>query len=235
MEIIKILSSIPLFEGLNKDQIQKISNIIIDKQYSDKFPIFYEGDTAKGCYIIVSGRIKIFKISLSGKEQIIHIFDKNEIFGEVPVFSGTDFPANAETLEKSRLFFLPKDKLLNLIKKEPLLAMNMLASLSKRLRMLANLVENLSLKDVSGRFAGYILSISNEQGQLEVNIGIPKNQLASLLGTLPETLSRIIFKLVEQNIIEIKGKTVKIKNKKSLQFLAQTGQNENKRPYQNVN
>ena len=116
--------------------------------------------------------------------------------GEVPVFTGTPFPANAQALSKSVLAFFPKKKFIALINSNPSLALNLLAVLSKRLRQFTVQVENLSLKEVPERLAAYLLFLSKEQGGTdEVTLPISKGQLASLLGTIPETLSRIFSKM----------------------------------------
>ena len=137
------------------------------------------------------------------------------------MFAGGHFPANAETIEKSRIFFFPRAAFLDLIQKDPSLAMNMLAELSQRLRQLTHLVEELSLKEVPGRLAAHVLYLSNgNSGADEVELDITKGQLASLLGTIPETLSRILGKMNTQRIIAVQGRKLKILDRMTLETLA---------------
>ena len=96
--------------------------------------------------MVVSGKVKIFKVSMEGKEQILHIFGPGEPFGEVPVFAGQQFPASAEALEKSRLFFFSREAFIDLIKRNPDLALNMLAVLSRRLRRFAKVSATYTLE-----------------------------------------------------------------------------------------
>ena len=148
-----IIEKSSLFMGLPEDQIDDIKQISHEKQYSRGEIVFSEGDDGNGFYIIADGKVKIYKVSAEGKEQILHIFGPGEPFGEVPVFTGKKFPANAEAISKSRLIFLPRAAFVDLISNNPSLALNMLAVLAKRLRQFTVQIENLSLKEVPGRIA----------------------------------------------------------------------------------
>ena len=173
---------------------------------------------------MVDGRVKIYKVSSEGKEQILHIFGPGEPFGEVPVFSGQQFPANAEALSKSHLLFFPRTAFIDLITKKPSLSLNMLAVLSMRLREFTIQVENLSLKEVPGRLASYLIYLADEQGKEDyVTLNISKGQLASLLGTIPETLSRIFAKMTDQNLIAVKGRTIQLLDHQGLEEIAGHG------------
>jgi len=140
------------------------------------------------------------------------------------VFAGEHFPANAEAVEESRIFFFSRQSLIDLIKKTPSLALNMLAILSRRLRRFAALIDDLSLKEVPGRLAAYLLYLSEQhEGSTELKLTITKGQLASLLGTIPETLSRILGKMTAQNLIEYEGPHIRILDLEGLQELVETG------------
>ncbi|MGO9612052.1 MAG: Crp/Fnr family transcriptional regulator [Dissulfurispiraceae bacterium] len=224
MRIADMMAGIELFQGLSEEHFEELTDIVVDQTLLRGQSIFSDGDAATGFYVVISGRVKVFKLSSEGKEQILHIFGHGEAFGEVPMFAGKHFPANAEALEKSRIFFFPRTAFIALIKREPSLAMNMLAALSKRLRQLARLVEDLSLKEVPGRLAAYLLYLSergNDTEDLELNI--TKGQLASLLGTIPETLSRILAKMSTQGIIQVQGKSIRLLNRKALEDLSSEG------------
>jgi len=224
MEVIKRIAGIPLFKGLPKAQLEKLATIVLDKTLKRGQAVFSEGDEASGFYVMLSGRAKVFKLSSEGKEQILHIIGPGEPFGEVPMFAGESFPANAETIEESRILFFPRPAFVALIKSEPSLAMNMLSILSKRLRQFSSLIEDLSLKEVSGRLAAYLLYLSdhdNKSDKLELDIS--KVQLASLLGTIPETLSRILGKMEGQGLIQVQGRRIKLLERKVLEDLAAGG------------
>jgi len=135
-------------------------------------------------------------------------------------------------IEDSRILFLPRDKFVNLIATTPALSMNMLADLSKRLRAFTIQIENLSLKEVPARLAVYILTLSREQlaGQETsrnyeqiVTLPISKAQLANLIGTTPETISRIFKKMADSQLIEVRTKDIFIKSMKGLSELSESG------------
>ncbi len=224
MDITKHIGSIPFFEELPNEQIEDLSMIITDQVFDRGQIIFSEGDDGNGFYVVVSGRVKIFKLSPEGKEQILHIFGPGDPFGEVAVFAGQHFPANAEAMESSRIFFFPRESFSDLIKNSPSLALNMLAILSKRLRRFANLIDDLSLKEVPGRLAAHLLYLSGQsEGSEQLELNITKTQLASLLGTIPETLSRILGKMSKQGLIESDGRQIKILDREALEELAESG------------
>jgi len=198
--------------------------IVTDQTFGKGEAIFSEGEDADGFYVVITGRVKIFKLSADGKEQILHFFGPGEPFGEVPVFTGQHFPASAEVMEESRVFFFPRKSFVDLIKRTPSLALNMLAILSKRLRRFAALIDDLSLKEVPGRLAAYLLYLSDQnRGAKVLELAVTKAQLASLLGTIPETLSRILGKLSSQGLIESDGRRIRIMDREALRDLAESG------------
>jgi CRP-like cAMP-binding protein len=222
MKLTDQIAAIPLFQGLSRGEYEDLAMIVVDQVIRRGQTIFEEGDEGSGFYVILSGRVKIFKLSPDGKEQILHILTTGEPFGEVPVFAGEKFPAHAAALEESRLFFFPRPAFVKLIGQNPSLALNMLAVLSRRLRKLASLVEDLSLKEVSGRLAAYLLYLSEgKKGAVEVKLDVSKNQLASLLGTIPETLSRILTRMTREGLIKSNGpRQIQLLDRKGLEELA---------------
>ncbi len=221
---VNIIAESSLFMGLPENQLEDIKNIAHEKHYNRGEIIFSDGDDGNGFYIVATGRVKIYKVSMEGKEQILHIFGQGEPFGEVPVFTGKRFPANAEAISKSSLIFFPRAAFIDLISKNPSLALNMLGVLSKRLRQFTVQIENLSLKEVPGRLAAYLVLLSKEQKNDEsIELNISKGQLASLLGTIPETLSRILGKMTDRGLIQVNGRTIALLDLYELEELAEHG------------
>jgi CRP/FNR family transcriptional regulator len=104
MELVQMVNKIPLFHGLPGEQLEEIVTSMADQTFDRCQTVLSEGETAEGFFVLVQGKVKIFKLSPDGKEQILHIVSAGESFGEVPMFAGGHFPANAETIEKSRIF-----------------------------------------------------------------------------------------------------------------------------------
>lgn len=222
--ILNIISAIPLFNGLPADQLNAIGQIAVERKFNKGQIIFSEGDEAKGFFVVADGRVKIYKVSSEGKEQILHIFETGQSFGEVTVFAAKQMPANAQTLAKSRLLFFPRSAFVDLITANPSLALNMLAVMSKKLRRFTIQIENLSLKEIPARLATYLIYLAEEQGSADaVTLNISKGQLASLLGTIPETLSRIFAKLSGQHLIRVQGPKITLLDRQGIEDLAEYG------------
>lgn len=219
-----VIARIPLFSGLSRTQLAELQSIVLEKNFGKGGLIFSEGDEGDGFYVILQGRVKVFKVSADGKEHILHIFTPGQTFGEVPVFAGEHFPASAEAIHETRVIFFPRSAFVALLEKNPSLSLKLLADLSVKLRQFAAQIENLSLKEIPARLATYLLVLAEEQGRDDhVTLSISKGQLASLLGTIPETLSRILAKLSAQQLIQVEGRKIILMDAEGLRDLAQSG------------
>lgn len=214
---LSFMKSVPLFQNLPEPALKMIDKILIKREFPKGKTVFSEGTESIGFYIIIKGRVKVFKLSLEGKEQILHIIGEKELLGAVSAFAGGPYPAHAETMEKSAALFFPRKEFLFLIQKEPSIVMNMMANLAMRLHHFTRMIDDLSLKEVPGRLAAYLLYLC-EKGECRdtVEIDISKGELASLLGTIPETLSRILRKMSEKGILEVDRRKIKLLNKEAL-------------------
>ena len=219
-----ILIKSQLFGGLPEKHIAEIEKIAVNKHYNKGDVIFYDGDEGIGFYLVVAGSVNVYKLSSEGKEQILHIVKEGDTIGAVPVFSGKSFPANAKAISKSHLLFFERKKFIQLITNKPTLTMNILALLAMRLREFTIQVENLSLKEIPGRLAAYLLYLSQEQGDKDlVKLNISKFQLANLLGTGPESLSRALGIMKNKKLIVEECAGIKLLNRSLLQELAEKG------------
>ncbi|MBI4848824.1 MAG: Crp/Fnr family transcriptional regulator [Nitrospirae bacterium] len=211
------LRNIPVFMKLPDSALGMLHGILAARSFHKGENIFTEGSESTGFYIVTKGRVKVFKLSAEGKEQILHIVGAKELLGAVSAFAGAPYPAHADAMEKTTAFFLPRKDFLALIQKEPSVVMNMMANLAMRLQHFTRLIEDLSLKEVPGRLAAYLLYLCERTGCSDVlEIDISKGQLASLLGTIPETLSRILRKMSDKGILEVRGRRVRLLNRKAL-------------------
>jgi CRP-like cAMP-binding protein len=218
----ELLKRCPLFAGLKEEDLKKIRALASVKQVRKKEILFGQGEEAKGFYVVLSGRIKLYKISPEGKEQILHVVSSPDAFAEAALFVEGNYPAFAEALSDSQLLFFPKRNFFQLIERNPQLSINMIVSLSQYLRKFASLIEELSLKEVSSRIAKYLSFKSTKKGKgtNEVELDLSKSQLASKLGTISETLSRTLAKMRAKGMIEVKKNRILILNRESLEELA---------------
>ena len=220
-----LLKRCPLFAGLKEEDLKRIRAIASLRQIGKKEILFSDGEAAKGFYVILSGKVKLYKVSPEGKEQILHVVSAPDAFAEAALFLEGTYPAFGEALTDCQLLFFPKRDFLQLIEKNPQLSINMIVTLSHYLKRFAGLIEELSLKEVSSRIAKYLVDLSlklSKEGKSskEVELDLSKTQLALKLGTISETLSRTLAKMKAKGIIEVKKNRIIILNREALEELA---------------
>lgn len=217
------LQKMAAFEGLAPEQIQVLARMAVRRRFAAGAQVFAEGDPASGFHVVLEGRIRIFKLGLDGKEQILHIWGPGEPVGEAAAVEGFPFPAHAEAMEATTTLFLSRAGLVEEIHRNPGFALALLSLLSRRLRRFAGLIEALSLQEVPGRLAAYLLvRAERSRAQDRVTLDVTKRQLAALLGTIPETLSRILGRMTREGIIEADGaRTIVIRDAEALRELAE--------------
>jgi len=222
---IDLMRRCPLFAGLKEEDLKRIRTIASLKQVEKKEILFSDGEVAKGFYVILSGKVKLYKLSPEGKEQILHVVGAPDAFAEAALFLEGTYPAHAEALTDCQLLFFPKRDFIQLIEKSPQLSINMIVTLSHYLKRFASLIEELSLKEVSSRIAKYLVDLSlklSKEGKSpkEVELDLSKTQLALKLGTISETLSRTLAKMKAKGIIDVKKNRIIILNREALEELA---------------
>ena len=223
------INKIFLFSGLDEKELSLILDFSSIKNYSKGEVIFFETEPYLGFYGVIEGLVKIYKISNEGREHIIHIEYPGSTFAEVPMFeknsetslSDLRYPANAMAIEENTVVIkVPTKPFLGFMKQNTDICFKLLSSLAKRLRFLNTHIESVTLDDVSKRLVKYLLT-EMEQPQNEKNkfknenfieLEISKYDLASHLGTIKETLSRALKKLQANNIIDVNGKKIVIKD-----------------------
>lgn len=211
-----ILQKSKLFAGFDGKSLEEVVSASSIKKVTKGETIFYEKDPAVAFFIVGEGKIKIFKLSPDGKEQILMIAKEGETFAEAALFGEGFFPASAQAMEDSQLLVIHRDHFLSLVKKNPNIALSLIARLSELLHKLNRLVEELSLTDITTRLALYLINIIEErkltQEPIVIRLAEKKTILASQLGTIPETLSRSLAKLSKENIIKVDGSNIEIKD-----------------------
>ncbi len=218
---IEMLRQISVFNFLTTPMLDKLASISLVKQYSKGNIIFNDGEKGLGFYGILNGKVKIFKININGKEHVLHILGKGDIFAEV-VLSKEDitYPASAMSISNSTLIFFPRDRIKDLINNSPEFTMGLFSLFTMRLRELVKKIEDLSLREVPARLATYLILISKNQGMDYISLDISKTDLALYLGATPETLSRSIKKLKELQLIKVHGNRIEILDLQGLSHVA---------------
>ena len=180
--------------------------------------LFSEGDLARSFFVMIKGKVRVYKLAASGREQTIVTPGPGTSFGEAALFAGQHYPAYCQALEESEIAAVDKIRFLKLVEKHPQIALNMIAIMSERLRIFVHKMEQLSLMGVVPRLAEYLSQKAENKNELSLDIA--KSDLASLLGTVPETLSRALGKLKAGGLIEESGSKILIRDRQGLEEIA---------------
>ncbi|MEW5763975.1 MAG: Crp/Fnr family transcriptional regulator [Acidobacteriota bacterium] len=213
------LGASPLLQGLAPQDLECLARIASARRYEAGEVLFLAGDEAAGFFLVLTGQVKVSRFGADGREQVIHLLGPGQPCGEVPVFEGGAYPATASALGRVDSLFLARAAFLELAGRRPQILLGMLAILSRRLRALVDLVDDLSLKEVAARLARHLLALQREAGGDRVELETAKGTLASRLGMSPETLSRTLAKLQRQRLISVEGRTVRILDRPGLEGL----------------
>lgn len=207
------LRACQLFTGLPPADLAEIAMVSLSKSINKGDYLFHEGDPAKGFYVVQRGAVNVHRVNAAGKEQVIHVFRTGESFAEAALATERGYPADARALESTQVLLVQKAGFLNLLKRQPELALRMLGSMSAHLRVLVGQLEDLTLKDVETRLANWLVkrcpSPQSEQ-PARIELTMTKRVLAAELGTVSETFSRTLAKFRHQKLIVVKGKTITV-------------------------
>ncbi len=222
MPVRAILKTSQLFAHLDDDSLCQIESAVTIKHVSRGEVIFHDQDPAMAFFVVGRGKVKVFKLSPDGKEQILMIASTGDSFAEAALFAGKKYPASASALLDTELLVVHRDRFVGLLSRNPDLSLNLIARLSELLRKMTILVEGLSLTDVTTRLAHHLIHMTTElpdNGELVVTLPEKKSVLASQLGTIPETLSRSLSRLGHQGVITVDGSRILIHSLEKLKSI----------------
>lgn len=214
--MVAAFSAIPTFSGMDTSLLTAIASATMERSYKAGDVLFIEGDPAEGLYVVREGWLKACKISAKGREQVVRFVGPGETFNEIGVLSGGKCRASVETLEPSRIWIIQRNVLLHLMEKHPQMAHRITQNLATRVTHLMDLVEDLSLRSVISRLARLLLEHSTDEVTSRRKWST-QSEMASRLGTVPDVINRALRVLVEEGLIEIDRRSLKILDRKGLQ------------------
>lgn len=221
MQWLEFISSVPLFRELPDNQLVFLARSAREKTYAAGQIIVGDSDKTDALYLLQKGRIKLSKSSFNGKEQTIHIFGPGDLLGLCTVFTGTVFPASAVAMEKSRMLLFSREALEKTAYDEPSLLINLVFELSMRLKESMEMIEALALKEIPQRLASFLmLSVSMDKDDTFL-MPFSQRELAKVLGATPETLSRSLRRMIQDNMIQVEGRYIRILDKAAIRDLAE--------------
>jgi CRP-like cAMP-binding protein len=212
-----VLRKTPLFTSLTEDELQSLRRRVTTKQYDRGEILFSEGDACRGLFIVGSGRIRIFKLSASGREQTLAIEGPGSSFAELPVFDGGNYPASATASEEAEVLFISRKDFQDFCREHPDVGLKVIAVVGSRLRRLVGIIEDLSFTTVRQRLIALILrsaQASTTRSSEGVRIELTKTQqdLAAELGTVRELISRNLGRLQAEGYLDLDGRSIVVKD-----------------------
>lgn len=215
-------SKVPLFSGLDVKEQVRITELISRRSYNKGEMIFLQGDIVEGLYIINQGKIKVFKYTREGKEQILYILSVGDFFGELSLINAEEANYNVEAIEEVKLCLISRNDFAELLNVSNNISMKLLENVGGRLMKLERLVQSLGTKEVEARIAQMLLDLAKEFGQeklsaIEINIPLTREDMANFIGVTRETISRKLSLFQDEGIISLVGnKTIIINDIKGL-------------------
>jgi CRP/FNR family transcriptional regulator len=184
--------------------------------------VFTQGEPCPGIYIVGSGLVRVYKIAPSGKEHLLHLAEPGSTFAEVAVIGRFDCPASAEAVEDALCALLPRDAFVRALEADHLLCRQLLGSMAQWVRQLVGLMEDLVLRDASGRLARHLLLSQGAATGTEFSFPMLKKDMANHLNLTSETVSRTLRRMAESGMIELlDGNRIRILDASSLQDLVE--------------
>jgi CRP-like cAMP-binding protein len=207
-----LLSHVPLFNGLEANEIARIASGTREISAARGDVLFHKGDHSTGFHLVVYGQIKLAFTSSQGSEKVVDIMGQGQTFGEAVMFMEKPYMVYAQALNDSLLLHISKSVILKELDSDPKLGRKMIAGLSIRLHHLVTDVESYSLHSGRQRIIGYLLrdNIENDAKSLMVTLPTNKGVIASRLNLTQEHFSRILHELTDKGLITVQGRKIGI-------------------------
>ena len=212
MDAAPLLRRLPIFSELDPVTLRQLAARCVSRSVPSGTVLFTAGETCRGLYVVERGRVRIYRTSPDGKEQVLHIEGAGRAVAELPLFDGGVYPASAVTIEASRLVFLLRADLEQLYRSSPDVAHAIICGLGKRLRHLVQVAQTLAFRDVAARLALLLANEAEQHGEftqsgVELALGRTQEALALEIGTARESVSRAMRQLKRSGVIQTLGGT----------------------------
>jgi CRP-like cAMP-binding protein len=212
-----VLRKTQLFAKLTDAEMRTLCARVSKRQFSRGETLFSEGDECRGLFVVAAGKIRIFKLSAAGREQVLAIEEPGSSFAELPVFDGGVYPASASALEETEVLFISRKDFQNYCREHPEVALKVLAVVGSRLRRLVAIIEDLSFTTVRHRLISLLLRLAEIGGTatkqgVRLELSETHQDLAAELGTVRELVSRNLSRLQAEGLLELKGRTILVRD-----------------------
>jgi len=229
IDLAAVLRNTPLLANLSQPELQSLSSRTVRKQFGAGEIIFSEGEPCSGLFIIARGKVRIFKTSMNGREQVLAMNGPGESIAELPVFDGGAFPASATAVEDTEMAFISRRDFHAFCIEHPEVALKVLSVVGERLRRLVGIIEELSFTTIRHRLISVLVKLAQSEGKttpngIEFQLPATHQELANQLGTVRELISRNLMRLQAEGLLEVDARQIVVKDLKSLSTLLESGQ-----------
>jgi len=218
---VEIIHGCDLFCGLTEGSFEKIAGIARTVRFKRGEIVFREGDPCPGIYVVGTGAVRVFKLGPSGKNHVLHFARAGMTFAEVAAIGQFDCPAYADVTEDSICALIPEGGFRKILNEDHVFCVEMMTGMSKWVRSLVGLLEDLVLRDATSRVARHLIQSDGTRGEGEFTLPMRKKDLASHLNLTSETLSRTLHRLVDCGLIESHEQRIRILELEKLREVAE--------------
>ena len=199
----------------------------VRKLFSAGELLFSEGEPCNGLHIIARGKVRLFKTSVNGREQVLSLNVSGESVAEIPVFDGGPYPASAVALEETEIVFISRRDFSAYCLEHPEVPLKVLTVVGARLRNLVGIIEELSFTTIRQRLISVLLKLAQSEGRktahgIEFQLPASHQELANQLGTVRELISRNLMRLQAEGLLDVDARQIVVKDVKGLNALLDT-------------
>ena len=220
------LRKVPIFSSLSQDEIEKIPELILHREYEKSEFLIREGEQSEYIIIIHEGSAKAFKYTADGREQILYVFSEGDFFGEQNLLTDHRATYSVEALEQVKACMLSKAQFQRLLYQTPAIAVKIIEELGERMTRLENAVQGMGVRNVDSRIGSILLEFAEKYGTAEkegivIKLPLSREGIANYLGVARETVSRKLGQLEHEGIIRsVNNKSIIILNRGALLQMA---------------
>ena len=227
IELAAVLERATLLSSLSQQELQLLAARTVRKHLSEGELLFSEGEPCSGLHIIAQGKVRIFKTSVGGREQVLALNGPGETVAELPVFDGGPYPASAMAVEDTEIAFISRRDFHGYCLEHPEVALKVLTVVGGRLRRLVGIIEELSFTTIRQRLISALLKLAQSEGKktergIEFQLPATHQELASQLGTVRELISRNLMRLQAEGLLEVDARQIVVKDMKGLSALIES-------------
>ena len=215
------LASIPLFSGLNRDELARFAELTRERAYPQGSVILFQDDPGDSLFVLRTGSVKVVLIGEDGREVILGVLEPGAHFGELALIDDQPRSAHVIAMDDAHLLILRREDFRRRVEANPSVAWALLTELSRRLRRADQKIGGLVLLDVPGRIARLLLDLAEESGSNTIEKALTHQTIAQMIGASRETVSRAMKEFQEEGLIRVERRRIAVANREALEKRAQ--------------